>query len=107
MKERSRRIDLRIREAQESVAILRSQSLSSSVLPTGEGVSESSTSVENLCPFDTDNDIIDGLRIRIHAQEAELESLRMERMRMQQVIDTMDNEALPEYEEECVARILQ
>lgn len=36
----------------------------------------------------------------------QLGSLRLERMRLQQVIDAMDNETLPEFEEEYVARIL-
>lgn len=40
---------------------------------------------------------MDDLRVRLFAQEAELASLRLERVRLQQVIDAMDNDTLPEY----------
>lgn len=102
LEEQSRRIDLRIKEAQESVAILRSQPFC--VLPARKGVAESSTSVENLRPVDTDNASM--VYAFAFMPKKQLGSLRLERMRLQQVIDAMDNETLPGFEEEYVARIL-
>lgn len=98
LEEQSRRIDLRIKEAQESVAI------SFCVLPARKGVAESSTSVENLRPVDTDNASM--VYAFAFMPKKQLGSLRLERMRLQQVIDAIDNETLPEFEEEYVARIL-
>ena len=43
------------------------------------------------------NNEVEELRGQIAAQELELESLRVDRLRMQQILDAIENEMLPGY----------
>lgn len=105
MEEQTRQINLQIQDVQDSVTILRLRSLSPSVLP-GTEVQERTTSTANASnhrDYIANDDIVDDLNNRIVRQEAILENLRQ---RQRQILDAMDNETLPAYEEAYVAGVL-
>ena len=85
IEERRRRIDLQIETVQASVALLRSTSLSSVIAHRSD-----SDTLSNREEIDI-NKQLEELRSRIMAQEAELEILRKERLR---IMDSMDEETL-------------
>ena len=85
IEERRRRIDLQIETVQASVALLRSTSLSSVIAHRSDSVTLSNHEEIDI------NKQLEELRSRIMAQEAELEILRKERLR---IMDSMDEETL-------------
>ena len=85
IEERRRRIDLQIKTVQASVALLRSTSLSSVIAHRSDSVTLSNREEIDI------NKQLEELRSRIMAQEAELEILRKERLR---IMDSMDEETL-------------
>lgn len=87
LRKRTKRIDMQILEVQSSVATLRARSATSR---------SRDRTLANAEPA-----LVEDLRSRITAMEAELESLRAERLRLQRLVDSMENESesLPGYEE--------
>lgn len=74
---------MQILEVQSSVATLRARS----------------GTAPDRAPANAEASLVEDLRNRITAMEAELESLRAERLRLQRLVDSMENESLPGYEE--------
>ena len=98
MEEKRRRIDLRIEDVQASVALLRTRTSVAWVPAASES---GFATVANRSDLDVTSEL-EELRRRIAAQEVELEGLRMERLRTQQLLDAIENETLPRYDEGLV-----
>ena len=83
-----------------SVALLRSSTvMSRSPRRTESAETAQVTAERNEEEIPGDGAVVEDLRAHITALEAELDGLRYERERMQQVIDSMETETLPEYDE--------
>ena len=91
----TRQIDRQIEDVQASVALLRSRSSSASLSTTYQLAGDHDGSSRRV----EDNGEVEELRRLIAAQAAELESLRLERLEMQQTLDAMENETLPGYDD--------
>ena len=82
-----------------SVALLRSSTMMSArQRESAETVRVTAERNEEEIPGDG-GAVVEDLRAHITALEAELDGLRYERERMQQVIDSMETETLPGYDE--------
>ena len=95
MEEQRKQLDRQIENVQATVALLRSRSSSTSISTVHHAESEDGESRQGI-----DNNIeVEELKRLIAVQAAELESLRLERLQLQQTLDAMENETLPGYDD--------